>query len=322
MSPPRSVKPPKDRLQACVWMQAGVVNRKFCPHHYQCMVCRFDRILHRLAEENRKLKDRGVRGTGKRARIVSWKEKLMARPPAKRPCLHHMKARIDFKACTNAYRCSDCEFDQYFDEQYSVHASLKPVSLIDIEGFKFPHGVYLHPGHTWMKIEEDNTVRVGLDDFVLRTLGPLDQISMPLLGKEVRQHRPEITLIRGVNVVKVLSPISGVVPAANPKLDTLANLGCTNAYADGWFLRIHASELRRELKDLMMGTETTAFIGNEVECLYKKIEETAGPLAADGGQLVEDICGKLPQLDWKKLARTFLRTPPPSDRGHDWRMVR
>lgn len=308
MASPRPVKPTQDKSHACIWMQAGVVSRKFCPHNYQCMSCRYDRVLHRLAEENRKLRAMGIMGSGKRAKIVSWKEKLLAKPPASRPCLHHMKARIDVKACNNAYRCSDCEFDQYFDEQFSVHAALKPIGLIDIEGFKFPHGVYLHPGHTWMKIEEDNTVRVGLDEFILRALGPLDSISMPLLGKEVQQDQPDITLARGANIVKMLSPISGVVTAANPKMKTLSGFGYADAYADGWILRIHTDDLRRELKNLKMEAETTEFIGDEIERLYMVIEDAVGPLAADGGQLVEDICGKLPQLDWTKLARSFLRT--------------
>ena len=308
MSPSLSVKRSDNTQPACIWMQAGVVKRKICSHEYQCTTCRYDRVLHRQAENNRQLKSQGITGSTKRTRIISWKEKLMEQPVSSRPCLHHMKARIDFRACNNAYRCADCEFDQYFDEQFSVHATLKPVSLIDIEGFKFPHGIYLHPGHTWLKIEEDNTVRVGLDEFILRTLGPLNRISMPLLGKKVQQDQPDITLIRGSNVVKVRSPISGVVTAANPEMTTLPEFGQADAYANGWILRVHTDNLREELKNLKMGTETRDYIGEEVKRLYTEIEEVAGPLAADGGHLADDICGKLPQLNWTKLARMFLRT--------------
>jgi len=308
MSLPHSAKRSQDPPRACIWMQAGVVRRKFCRHDYQCTVCRYDRALHRQSEQNRRLRARGIAGSGKRAGIVSWKDKLKEQPPAKRPCLHHMKARVDFKVCTNAYRCTDCEFDQYFDEQFSVHATLKPIDLIDIDGFKFPHGIYLHPGHTWVKIEEENTVRVGLDDFILRALGPLDRILPPLLGKSVHQDRPDITLARGAKVARVLSPISGVVTATNPKLLEDGGLGYADAYADGWILRVHTGDLRQELKNLAMGAETTEFIADEVERLYAAIEDAAGPLAADGGRLGEDIYGNLPQLGWENLARLFLRT--------------
>jgi hypothetical protein len=38
------------------------------------------------------------------------------------------------------------------------------------------------------------------------------------------------------------------------------------------------------------------------------IEEVAGPLPADGGHLAPDIYGNLPQLGWKNLTRSFLKT--------------
>jgi hypothetical protein len=38
------------------------------------------------------------------------------------------------------------------------------------------------------------------------------------------------------------------------------------------------------------------------------IEEVAGPLAADGGYLQEDIFGNIPDLGWKNLTKTFLKT--------------
>jgi hypothetical protein len=42
--------------------------------------------------------------------------------------------------------------------------------------------------------------------------------------------------------------------------------------------------------------------------LHGLIEEKAGPLAADGGHLGQDIFGYLPQLGWETLASIFLRT--------------
>jgi hypothetical protein len=38
------------------------------------------------------------------------------------------------------------------------------------------------------------------------------------------------------------------------------------------------------------------------------IEEVAGPLAADGGYLAEDIFGNLPGLGWGRLTKAFLKT--------------
>jgi glycine cleavage system H lipoate-binding protein len=189
-----------------------------------------------------------------------------------------------------------------------VHAVVKPVAELDIEGFKIPQGYYLHRGHAWVKIEEENTVRIGLDEFAARTFGPFSRIDTPLMGKTLQQDHPGISLIRGAHSAKLLSPISGVITATNPRLLEDARFENRNAYSQDWLIRVHADNLRRDLKRLMISDETVAFLTEEVAQLYEVIEAAAGPLTVDGGRLGSDIYGKLPQLDWHTLTRTFLRS--------------
>jgi glycine cleavage system H lipoate-binding protein len=292
----------------CIWMQAGVVRRKFCEIDFHCEACRFDRAMRRTARENSQLRQKGEIPKGKSGRIVYWKDRLRDLPAWKQPCLHHMKGRIDFRLCTHDYQCGNCEFDQYFSDQYTVHAVVRPVDVLDVKGFKLPHGYYLHRGHTWVKIEEDSTVRIGLDDFALRLLGPLDQVDAPLMGKEVKQDRDDILLSRSSNTARVQSPISGVVTDINPELREKGNLANQDPYTRGWVMRLHANSLRQDLKNLMIGEQASEFLDGEIDRLYEVIEEEAGPLAADGGYLGDDIFGNLPKTSWQKLTRLFLHT--------------
>ena len=292
----------------CIWMQAGVVQRKFCAIDYHCEACRYDRALRRTARENSQLRQQGKIPQGKSGRIVYWKERLRELPTWKQPCLHHMKGRIEFRACTHDYQCGNCEFDQYFSDQYMVHAVVRPVDVLDIKGFKIPHGYYLHRGHAWVKIEEGSTVRVGLDDFALRLLGPLDRVDAPLMGKEVKQDRDDILLSRSSNTARVQSPISGVITDVNPNLREKGNLANDDPYTSGWVMRLHSDSLRRDLKNLMIGEQASQYLDGEINRLYEVIEEDVGPLAADGGYLGDDIFGNLPQTSWKKLTRLFLHT--------------
>ncbi len=241
---------------------------------------------------------------------MEWiqKQKLKELPQWKRPCVHHMKKRIDFRACTNEYQCGDCEFDQYFQDQYTVHIDVRHVDVLNIKGFKIPQGFYLHHGHTWVKIEEQASIRIGLDDFALRMLGPLDKIEAPLVGKTVKQNHPDIKLNRGSQKAKLLSPVSGVVTDINPRLRKHGNIANGDPYADGWVLRMHSPNLRKEMKSLMIGDEAKSFVADEVDRLYQVIEQHAGPLAADGGNLVDDIFGNIPGIEWKSLIRLFLHT--------------
>lgn len=302
---------PEKRLPAgppCIWMQAGVVRKKFCITDYDCVPCPFDRALHRLAAENEKARKKGAVLNSKRGQITFWKDRLNELPQWKRPCVHHMKNRIDFRACFNEYHCATCEFDQYFYDEFAVHAIVKPVDVLHIEGFKIPQGYYLHKGHAWIKIEEGGEARVGLDDFALRLLGPLDSIESPLVGKEVRQDRADTIIKRGANTAKILSPLSGVVTAINPRLREQGSHTGADPYSDGWIARIHSPTLRNDLKNIMIGNETTHFMHTEVDRLFGIIEQEAGPLAADGGLLGNDIYGNLPRLGWKRLTHIFLRT--------------
>ena len=293
---------------ACIWMQGGVVSRKFCDNDYYCSECHFDRVLKRVAEENRRIIQAGKIPYGKRGKIASWKDKLRDLPAGKQPCIHHMKGRILFKACTNDYYCGSCDFDQYFNDQYVVNAVVTPVSVIEVEGFKIPQGYYLHRGHMWAKIEEGSTVRVGIDDFASRLLGPLDHIEAPLIGKEVKQGRPDTSGSRGNRRAGFLSPVSGVVTATNAKLRAQGDITNKDPFSEGWVMNVYSPNLRDDLKNLMINRETKKFIGGEAERLYNTIEEVAGPLTTDGGRLGHDVYGNMPELGWNRLTGLFLHT--------------
>lgn len=292
----------------CIWMQAGVVLKRICEKDYACLECRFNRAMQRAADRNRKLKLQGVPLKGKAGKIVSWKDKLRRLPQTKQPCIHYLKKRIDFRTCTNEYNCVNCEFDQYFYDQHAVHAVLEPVDVIDVEGFKVPQGFYLHFGHTWAKLESGSVVRIGIDDFALRVFGMPEKLKTPLVGKTIQQNRPDIFLSRGEKQAGILSPVSGVVTDINHEFAKNKSRGSDmEPYSNAWVIRVYSETLRHDLKKLMISDETETFFKQEVDRLYEIIEETV-PLAADGGRLTHDLVGKIPQLDWKVLARRFLHT--------------
>ncbi|MDZ7698793.1 MAG: hypothetical protein U5R49_18330 [Deltaproteobacteria bacterium] len=219
-----------------------------------------------------------------------------------------MKGRIGFRLCTHDYQCPTCEFDQYFDAQHTVRAVVTPLDISQIRGFKIPQGYYLHKGHAWAMLEEGPYVRIGMDDFSLRLLGPLDAIRSPLVGKRIKQGDPDTAVQKGNKRAVVMSPVSGIVTDINPGLRDTGGLAADHPYAAGWVMRVHAENLREDLKHLMIHGETADFLNKEIDTLYQLIEAEAGPMATDGGVLAPDISGNLPQLGWDRLARQFLRT--------------
>ena len=188
-----------------------------------------------------------------------------------------------------------------------VHAVLKPVGMEDVHGVKVPQGVYLHQGHAWVGMASGGQVRIGMDAFAARLLGPMEQIDLPLMGKPLQRDRVDIRLNRGDLNAGLLSPVSGVVTAFNPKVNSHPDTPSTDPYGNGWLLMVQPTNLRGDLRNLQMGEEATAFMESEVNQLYQELETELGPMATDGGNLSDDILGNLPRTCWDRMAGKFLR---------------
>ena len=294
------------RTPACLWMQAGVVRKKFCPHDYDCTGCRFNRAMNRVCMENEALKAEGKPLTGNRAKIEFWMDRLRKMPAAGRPCVHSMKGRIEFKNCPKSYHCHDCEFDLYFHDQFKVHTVMQPVGFDDIHGVSLPTGYYLHPGHTWIKMEDQGVVRIGVDDFAGRLFGRFDRFKAPLTGKELHQGKPMVSMARQDHHIQFVSPVSGVLIEVNARLQKNPGLIHESPYTDGWIFLVHCPDLKQELKELMFMSSCNDFMNREVGRLYEFIEAETQLKAADGGQLVSDIYGNLPGADWNLLKEKFI----------------
>nr|NJM04513.1 glycine cleavage system protein H [Desulfobacula sp.] len=297
----------------CLWTQAGVVPRKKCRQEFACTTCRFERILAGVCRRNELLRESGPSPEGRQAGFVYWTDRLLKMPVSRRPCIHHMKGHIGFKNCTRAYRCTDCEFEQYFHDQFKVHTVLKPVDFEDIHGFSLPRGYYLHPGHTWIKIEDQGMVRMGIDDFAGKLFGGFDGIRAPLMGKKLRQGKSALALAREDHEVSFVSPVNGIITEINSRVMRNPCLIKDDPYAGGWVFILYCPALKQDLKHLMFMDSSRKFMDETVNRLYAFLEEEAGIKAADGGWPGSDIYGNLPGPARERLVKKFM-APKPSPR--------
>ncbi|UCF94494.1 MAG: glycine cleavage system protein H, partial [Desulfobacterales bacterium] len=163
-------------------------------------------------------------------------------------------------------------------------------------------------GHAWARIESGGCIRVGLDDFALKLLGKADALDLPLMGKELDQSKVGWGLRRKQNQADVLSPVNGVIVEVNSKVRENPELANREPYGDGWLFMVRTPDIKGTMNSLLTDDGSLAWMSDEVRQLEGMIEEVAGPLAADGGYLADDIYGNLPNIGWKNLTRTFLKT--------------
>jgi glycine cleavage system H lipoate-binding protein len=233
---------------------------------------------------------------------------MKRRPDLDRVCRHSLTGRIEKRMCAYDYECGKCDFDQYFEDVWTTKAKSFPAEMMQIKGFDVPMGYYFHNGHAWARIESGGYIRVGLDDFALKVLGEADALDLPLIGKELDQNKAGWGLKRKGNLADVLSPVDGVIMEVNSTVRENPKLANNEPYGDGWLFMVRTPDVKGTMKKLMVDQDSLNWINAEVSHLETMIEEVAGPLAADGGYLADDIYGNLPDLGWKNLTRTFLKT--------------
>ena len=81
-----------------------------------------------------------------------------------------------------------------------------------------PADLFFHPGHTWVRLDGDDTVTVGISDFAQKLVGPLDRIQLPAVGASLAQGEAALALDADGASVPMLSPVDGTVVAVNPRL--------------------------------------------------------------------------------------------------------
>ncbi len=277
----------------CLWMQAGVSKNKNCNNFYDCNTCKYDLGMKKRVEDGKQ---------------ISWQDALRKRPGIDRTCRHSLTHRIEKRVCSFNYNCSNCDFDQFFEEVWTAKAKSIPFEVQNVKGFDLPMDYFFHTGHTWARIENGGYIRIGLDDFALKLLGKADALDLPLMGKELDKDRVGWGLKRKENLADVLSPVDGVIVEVNSDVRSNPELANREPYGDGWLFLVRTPNVKGTVKKLMADTDSLNWMSGEVSQLEGMIEGVAGPLAADGGYLQDDIYGNLPDLGWKNLTKTFLKT--------------
>jgi glycine cleavage system H lipoate-binding protein len=284
----------------CVWMKAGVVNFKICENAFDCTSCAFDKAISRKLAQ-------------KPTALVSWKE-VMQNPKLHNECRHMLTGRVIFKLCSHNYECKDCAYDQQLyeydqllgEEDLSAPAAAQ---INKVAGFMVADGYYYHKGHSWARIEHGGFVRLGVDDFAWRLLGPTD-ISLPKIGTKLKPNQAGWSIQREDKTAKVLSPMSGIVMSTNQNALRHPDLARKDPYGQGWLVVIDpVSGLKSKTRNLLFEQKAVAWLNAEVKKLEDTVMHAYGvQLAATGGEIVDDIYGNLSDAKWEDLVHKFLLT--------------
>jgi len=156
-------------------------------------------------------------------------------------------------------------------------------------------GVALDPGHCWARVEPNDQVVVGADDFVQTVLGPIDQVELPAVGARVDRGQKLFSLRRGGRRIELPAPVSGTILGVNDALRAQPELINAHPFQRGWIVVIRGEHLPEERRHLLIGRGARRWFHQEVDFLFRLLP------AGDG----DDLYRRIDDLAWSVLHRSL-----------------
>ncbi len=116
----------------CIWMQAGIVNKRMCTIGYQCNnACKF----HVSMMKKEKFRDD--------PRIQSFLDKLCSQL-GKKQCRYAMSGEVSIRSCDRLYRCESCEFHQTIEDEVGRQLAIRDVRQKRVRSMKTDRVATMH----------------------------------------------------------------------------------------------------------------------------------------------------------------------------------
>jgi glycine cleavage system H protein len=178
-------------------------------------------------------------------------------------------------------------------------------------GLQFPKDIYYHDGHAWVKLEEDNKVKIGLDDFTQQVMGDIDDIEIPSIGSKLNQGEVAWKIRHGKRKLSQLAPLGGTVVELNEKLIKDPSLANSSPYEKGWILKIQPKALGEEIPKLMDFFQFQVHFDRLKAKLRSSFSHhSLGMVYGDGEEVVKGVGGILEERLWKLLVTQLFHSSP------------
>ena len=125
---------------------------------------------------------------------------------------------------------------------------------------------YAVADNTWVNVNADNTVTVGMTDIAQNLAGPILHAKAKGVGTQRKKGKPIATVESGKWVGPVKCPVAGEIVEVNEGLASDAQLINRSPYNLGWVVKIKPDNLEADLAELVTGDAA-------VEAYRAKIEK-------------------------------------------------
>lgn len=189
------------------------------------------------------------------------------------------------------------------------------VHTLSAKILKIPQGIYFNRNHTWTHLDKSGAAKVGLDDFIQHVVGNVNFTCTKQPGDSIKKGELLTLIKQNEKVLKVYSPISGMVLETNTSLNENPELINSDPYDQGWIYQIKPSNWMKETQTYYLAEKATEWSKKEfvrfkdflsIGAMKKYATEPSMVLLQDGGEIRENVLSELPDEVWEDFQEEFL----------------
>ncbi|MBE0432296.1 response regulator [candidate division WOR-3 bacterium] len=121
-----------------------------------------------------------------------------------------------------------------------------------LEDLPVPGGLYLIPENSWVKVEDEGRVLIGIHHMLLVTIRKIANIEYPRLNETRYQGEALVRIIESSErVYKLWTPVTGKITAINRVIQEDYSKLYLDPYGAGWLVQIVPTNLDNDLKSLV-----------------------------------------------------------------------
>ncbi len=200
--------------------------------------------------------------------------------------------------------------------QKKKHPAFEPSSrhlterlVFDFSALSVPRDIYLSRGHTWAKKNEYGLIKVGVDEFIVKSLGNFSITSIKEPGTSIKKGDILFEGNSNNHNFKFRSPLDGEIKFVNPGI--IGKI-MTDPYGDDWSVLMLTPEYEVSKNQLFTGEELSSWMKKEFKRLREFLgnhtvkPELAGVTMQDGGNVVEGALSMVAEEGVKDFENEFL----------------
>lgn len=124
---------------------------------------------------------------------------------------------------------------------------------------QYPNNLRYSTTHEWVRLEDNQTVTIGITEHAQHLLGDLVFVELPKLNKQAEIGQ-EIAVVESVKTAAdVYSPVAGSIIAVNNSLQQSPGTINADPYGEGWLFRMQITD-KSQLENLLDAKKYQALV--------------------------------------------------------------